>query len=336
MVLVTFSGERGALMSVSRPNTHFFHPVLGTLVWGSARPFASVLPTTPLLCILCRRFFPAINSLPLPPLHNSGDQSLVAMVTRPPMRGVCVPVTPVACRRRCVCVACWLYLPLHPSERWRQASAGDAAAPPPRVAVTAVWSRSSHLTHSASSPGSCAVMTELHRRGMTKKARNCQACFVSLPLKKLTWTSIIETALKMLMGLEQRKLRFSCLSSPLSALAGTETESSSEVINLFSTLGANWFLKVFCVFVIRCLFLFGLLLILLLFHFISSSSSHTFTNLSFSTFFFASFVTSCTPTTSLSVPAAPCFWFLYLSEGNLFSGSEAITKSHHKTFKCKN
>lgn len=39
----------------------------------------------------------------------------------------------------------------------------------------------------------------------------------------------------MLPGLEQRKLRFSCLSNPLSALAGMRTESSTEVINLFPT-----------------------------------------------------------------------------------------------------
>lgn len=330
MVLGTFSGERGALMSVSRPNTHFFHPILGTLVWGSARPFASVLPTTPLLCILCRRFFPVINSLPLPPLHNSGDQSLVAMVTRPPMRGVCVPVT--------VCLCGVLTVP---------------ASPPVRAVKAGLrWGRGCTSTQSGCdsclveklSPDTLSILSRLLRsndrapqeRDDKKGTEHCQACFVSLPLKKLTWTSIIETALKMLMGLEQRKLRFSCLSSPLSALAGTETESSSEVINLFSTLGANWFLKVFCVFVIRCLFLFGLLLILLLFPFISSSSSHTFTTLSFSTFFLPALSHRAPLQPPLSVPAAPCFWFLYLSEGNLFSGSEAITKSHHKTFKCKN
>lgn len=45
-----------------------------------------------------------------------GDQSTVAMATRPPMRGVRVIVTPVACQRACVCAARRLYLPLRPSE----------------------------------------------------------------------------------------------------------------------------------------------------------------------------------------------------------------------------
>lgn len=144
----------------------------------------------------------------------------------------------------------------------------------------------------------------------------------------------------MLPGLEQRKLRFSCLSSPLSALAGTETESSSEVINLFPTpflqFRGELILKSFLCFRHLLPFSFGPFshLASLSFH-VLLELSHLYLPLLFSVyfFFFASFVTSFTPSTSLSAPAAPCLRFLYLSEGNLFN---AVTKSHHNTFKCKN
>lgn len=117
--------------------------------------------------------------------------------------------------------------------------AGDAAAPPPRVAVTAVCSRSSHLTHSASSPGSCAVMTELRRRGMTKKTRSTVRPGLRLYSKRNSRAHQLLNRL----CLNKRPVGVSCLSGPLSALAGTQTESSSEVINLFlalfASLGAN-------------------------------------------------------------------------------------------------
>lgn len=77
MAVLTFSGERRALMS--ERNTHLLHPDLATLVSGSARTFASFSPTTPSLSILCRRFFPVINFLPSPSLATTwggGEESI--------------------------------------------------------------------------------------------------------------------------------------------------------------------------------------------------------------------------------------------------------------------
>lgn len=172
---------------------------------GSSCPFASFSPTVPLLSLLCHRFFPVINFLPLPRCTTPGINHRLPWRRSHPCEvvGVRVIATPVACQRACVCAACRLYLPLHPS--------GDAGAPPARVAVTAVWSGSSHLTHSASS---CTIMTEHQRRGDDKKdTERCQARFASPRLRKLTRASIIIQLRKVLTGHEQRKLR--CSGSPV-------------------------------------------------------------------------------------------------------------------------
>lgn len=135
--------------------------------------------------------------------------------------------------------ACLRCVPTVPASPPVRASAGDAAAPPARAAVTAVWSGSSHLTHPASSGGSRTIMTEHQRRGMTKKdTERCQARFASAQLKKLARASIIKPG-KCSLGLTELRfsgspvLRFSCLNTPVGRLARAGTGSSSEVINLF-------------------------------------------------------------------------------------------------------
>lgn len=108
MAVLTFSGERRALMS--ERNTHLHHPDLATLVSSSARTCASFSPTTPSLSILCRRFFPVINFLPSPSLATTWGAGgeinhwLPWWQIHPMWRGVCVLVAPVACQRCC----CWL------------------------------------------------------------------------------------------------------------------------------------------------------------------------------------------------------------------------------------
>ena len=123
------------------PTQIILHAVL---LWSSPRHISVSLslcvlavfsPTMPSLSIL--RFFfvlPIINILSLS-LHNSGDQSPVAMAMEPPKQ-VCVFAWLLWWVRACSLAACRLYLLLHQSERWglrrwRRSPAPPLPPPPP-------------------------------------------------------------------------------------------------------------------------------------------------------------------------------------------------------------